>query len=267
MPELAEVEYYRRRWDAGLNQPVLQVQLRAQKRVFRGTYPRAIQHKLRGATLLSSETHGKQIVFRFSRGAWLGLHLGMSGTLRVEAADFTPGKHDHLVLGQKRQTLVFSDPRMFGRVRFYCGKAAPPWWSHLPPQVTSRAFALRWVREILKRRARTPLKTLLLMQEFFPGIGNWMADEVLWQARLDPRIGAGSLGAAESRTLWGTVSAVSRTALKTIGRDWHDPPADWLIHQRWKKSGVCPRHGTKLEHARIGGRTTAWCPRCQVTSI
>lgn len=60
-----------------------------------------------------------------------------------------------------------------------------------------------------------------------------------------------------------TTRQVARIALRTIGVDWSDPPDDWLIHQRWKKSGICPRHGTGLEHATIGGRTTAWCPRCQ----
>src|SRR5438445_8928270 len=116
MPELAEVEYFRTRWDAGLRQRIVRVLLHGEKRIFRGSDPSAIERSLRGAMLLGSETRGKQIAFRFSKGAWLGVHLGMSGKLRVEPADFSPGRHVHLVLVQKRQTLVFSDPRMFGRV-------------------------------------------------------------------------------------------------------------------------------------------------------
>ena len=263
MPELAEVEYFRTRWDEGLRQRVSQVLLHGGKRIFRGSDPRAIVRTLCGAALLGSETRGKQIAFRFSKGAWLGVHLGMSGKLRIEPANFLPEKHDHLVLMQKRQALVFSDPRMFGRVRFHCGKDAPAWWVALPPAVTSREFTPARLREILERRARAPLKALLLMQEFFPGIGNWMADEILWQARLHPRTASGSLDADARRTLWRTLRKVSRVALQTIGVDWSDPPAGWLIHRRWKKTGLCPRHGTGLEHATIGGRTTAWCPRCQ----
>ena len=263
MPELAEVEYFRTRWNAGLRQRVARVLLHEKKRIFRGSDPREIVRTLTGAMLLGSETRGKQIAFRFSKDGWLGVHLGMSGKLSVEAADYAPAKHDHLVLVQKRQVLVFSDPRMFGRVRFHRGKDAPAWWTVLPPAVTSREFTLAALRAILKRRARAPLKALLLMQEFFPGIGNWMADEILWQARLHPRKPGGSLDAEAERALWKTLRAVSRVALKTIGVDWSDPPEDLLIHQRWKKSGICPRHGTALEHATIGGRTTAWCPRCQ----
>jgi formamidopyrimidine-DNA glycosylase len=118
---------------------------------------------------------------------------------------------------------------------------------------------------ILQRRARAPLKAVLLMQEYFPGIGNWMADEILWRLGLHPRTAAGALDEKTQRALWRETRAVCRVALKTIGVDWGDPPRDWLIHVRWEKSGRCPRHRTVLERATIGGRTTAWCARCQPT--
>jgi formamidopyrimidine-DNA glycosylase len=263
MPELAEVEYFRRRWDDGIDQRVVRVELHGEKRVFRGSDPGLIEKTLRGKKLLGSETRGKQIAFQFSKCAWLGLHLGMSGKLRVEAAGFAPRKHDHLALFQKPRTLVFSDPRMFGRVRFHVGNEMPDWWTSLPSAVTSREFTVARLRQILQRRRRTPLKALLLMQEFFPGVGNWMADEALWQARLHPRIAAGALDEAAERSLWRVLRSVCRVALKTIGVDWSDPPADWLIHQRWKRTGRCPTHATRLKHATVGGRTTAWCSRCQ----
>ena len=224
MPELAEVEYFRRRWDDGIGQRVVRVDLHGKKRVFRDSDPDLIEKTLRGQKLLGSERGGKQIAFRFSKDAWLGIHLGMSGKLRVEAADFTPGKHDHLALFQKTRTLVFSDPRTFGRVRFHVGKEMPDWWANLPPAVTSREFTAARLRHILQRRRRTSLKALLLIQEFFPGVGNWMADEILWQARLHPRVAAGALDAAAARELLRVMRSVCRVALKTIGVDWSNPP-------------------------------------------
>lgn len=263
MPELAEVEYFRKQWECGIGQRIARIALNGGKRTFRDAGPERIAQVLRGAMLLGSETRGKQMAFRFSKNAWLGVHLGMTGKLHAAVADFTPGKHDHLVIFQRRRALVFSDPRMFGRIRFHEGKDAPRWWSDMPPAVLSREFTVARLREILRRRTRAPLKALLLMQEFFPGVGNWMADEILWQARLHPRALAGSLGEKPARELWKTARAICRTALKTIGEDWSDPPERWLIHHRWTKSGRCPRHRTALCHATIGGRTTAWCPRCQ----
>lgn len=263
MPELAEVEYFRRRWDDGIGQRIVRVALHSEKRVFRGSDPHLLEKTLRGRKLIESETRGKQVAFRFSGGAWLGIHLGMSGKLRLETPDFAPTKHDHLALFQKARVLIFSDPRMFGRVRFDVGKKTPDWWATLPPAVISREFTTSRLREILRRRRRTPLKALLLMQEFFPGIGNWMADEILWQARLHPRMAADALSADAVRELWRVARSVCRVALRTIGANWSDPPADWLIHQRWKKSGHCPKHAIPLNHTTVGGRTSAWCPRCQ----
>jgi formamidopyrimidine-DNA glycosylase len=264
MPELAEVEYFRRCWDDGVGERIVGVQLHGEKRVFRGSDTELIEEAFRGRKrFLSSETRGKQIAFRFSGGIWLGIHLGMSGKLRVEATGFVPGKHDHLALFQKTRTLLFSDPRTFGRVRFHVGRKIPGWWASLPPAVTSRAFTVARLRGILKRRRRTSLKALLLAQEFFPGIGNWMADEILWQAHLHPALAAGELDDTATRSLWRVIRSVCRIALKTIGANGSEPPAAWLIHQRWKKTGHCPTHGIRLKHLIIGGRTTLWCPRCQ----
>ena len=94
------------------------------------------------------------MLFRFSGGGWLGLHLGMTGALKLEKPGFTPEKHDHLVLEQKAHTLVFRDARMFGRVKFHHGKDAPDWWSSLPPALTSDEFTVAVLRGVLKRRRR-----------------------------------------------------------------------------------------------------------------
>ncbi len=84
MPELAEVEFFRTQWNCGLKQKVLSVELHETKRIFRGTNTKLLCEKIKGATLLGSKTHGKQMLFHFSGGAWLGIHLGMTGKLRAE---------------------------------------------------------------------------------------------------------------------------------------------------------------------------------------
>jgi formamidopyrimidine-DNA glycosylase len=263
MPELAEVEYFRRRWDAGVGQKILEVQINDGKRIFRGNDLASLQRLLSGAKLVGSEARGKQMLFRFSADAWLGLHLGMTGELRREAAVFQPGKHDHLVLRQPRQSLVFSDPRLFGRVLFHHGPIKPEWWSRLPPALTSREFTLDRMQAFLRRRARSPLKAVLLDQDFFIGVGNWMADEILWRAKLHPRRAAGRLSAAEERALWKTIRFVCIGALRIVAKDFSDPPPSWLFRHRWEKGGRCPKDGSELKRATIGGRTTAWCPKCQ----
>ncbi len=101
------------------------------------------------------------------------------------------------------------------------------------------------------------------MQSGFAGIGNWMADEILWRAGIAPNRKSGAIEAKERTALLRATRFVARESLRIIGHDYSDPPDSWLIHERWKASGICPRHGTELQRATIGGRTTAWCPICQ----
>ncbi|HMJ92124.1 MAG TPA: DNA-formamidopyrimidine glycosylase family protein [Candidatus Acidoferrum sp.] len=268
MPELAEVEFYRRKWDAGIGAKITGVELHAAKRVLRGVDAKTFTTKLTDAKLLGSQSHGKQMAFQFSGEAWLGIHLGMTGELRVEPATFVPQKHDHLVLFQRERALVFTDARMFGRVLFHAGPGEPDWWRDLPPEVLSREFTVGYVGERLKRHRTFPLKAALLDQATFPGIGNWMADEILWQARINPRAKAGALSAAELKELWRMTRFVTKRAVDTIAKgskrtDFGDPPKGFLFHVRWAKGGHCPRCKASLQHDTIGGRTTAWCPKCQ----
>lgn len=263
MPELAEVEYYRKQWDAGLGAKVLGVEQHADKRLFRGTDTRAMQRDLPGAKLIASEARGKQMAFQFSRGLWVAIHLGMTGKLRTELRDFTPGKHDHLVLRQQRQSLVFSDPRMFGRVLWFQGSGEPPWWSRIAPPLTSPAFTRDILHGVLQRRRRLPLKAVLLVQEHFPGVGNWMADEILWRAKLHPQRAGGDLSAAQLAAMWKEIRFVCAGAMKHVSHTFNDPPRGWFYHQRWTAGGKCPRDGATLDRGTIGGRTTAWCPECQ----
>ncbi|MGH8091923.1 MAG: Fpg/Nei family DNA glycosylase [Chthoniobacterales bacterium] len=263
MPELAEVEYFRKRWDAGIGEKILAVRLHGEKRIFRGTNVLSLEQRLVKQRLLRSAARGKQMLFVFSGDNWLGIHLGMSGNLRVEPAGFEPGKHDHLVLEQAAKALVLRDARQFGRVRFHHGKMAPDWWQGSAPEIHSPKFSKNAMNEFVRRHARAPIKAVLLLQSGFPGIGNWMADEILWRARVPPWRKAGELKTKRLAILWRTIRFVSRASLRTIGSDNMDPPKGWLLHERWRDDGKCPRHGTKLRRATSGGRTTAWCPRCQ----
>ncbi len=272
MPEFAEVEFFRKRWaQAATGQRIREVQLHPAAKIFRGANPIAIKRALTGAKLLSSEAQAKQMLFRFSGDACLGVHLGMSGELRVESADHMPLKHDHLVLRTARNTLVFSDPRMFGRVQFHRGPDAPAWWTKIAPPILSEKFSESAVAAFLKRRARAPIKAVLLMQERFPGVGNWMADEILWRAAIHPRRRAGSLKPTEVTRLWREGRRVCRLALDTIaGKGSYLPPdlnthipKSWLFWHRWEDGGRDPRTRTPLARAEIGGRTTCWSPARQ----
>lgn len=242
---------------------IVDVTLHPQARLFRRLSPRRVRQALTGSILERSEARGKQLLFVFQRGVWLGLHLGMTGKLWAAPEGFVPGRHDHLVLRQNGRALVFTDPRQFGRVQMHLGPQAPDWWTALPSAITSPEFTSRRMRAFLDRHSRLPVKAALLLQSGFPGIGNWMADEVLWRARIHPARPAGELSQAALQALWTALRFVCRGALKHVGADYSDPPQGWLFHERWGKGGRCPTHGALLRRDTVGGRTTVWCGICQ----
>lgn len=272
MPELAEVEFYRKRWhEAAVRQKITAVLTHDGKKLFRSAPARQIKQALTGSTLLRSEAAAKQMLFHFSGNSWLGIHLGMSGELFVQPSGYTPGKHDHLVLVTPRHALVFRDPRMFGKVEFTQSNTPPAWWTRIAPSILSPAFTNAVVAAFLKRRAKAPIKAVLLMQERFPGIGNWMADEILWRAAIHPAQPAGSLNAAEVKILWRECRQVCRLALRNIAGHGGKLPPDlnvnipdsWLFNHRWENGGRCPKTGVLLVREEIGGRTTCWSPARQ----
>ena len=272
MPELAEVEFFRKRWHlAAHGERVVDLRAHDKKKLMREIDYAAFRRALIGARLESSRAAAKQMLFRFGDSVWLGIHLGMSGELSVASPDHAPGKHDHLVLVTKHHALVFNDPRMFGRIDFHVGNEPPQWWSKIAPAILSKDFTVAAVAAFLQRRARSPIKAVLLMQERFPGVGNWMADEILWRAAIHPARLAGSLKPAEVRTLWRECRALCRQALDAISGRGDTLPKDlnvgiprtWLFWHRWRPGGKCPRTGRPLAHATIGGRTTCWSPARQ----
>jgi formamidopyrimidine-DNA glycosylase len=203
------------------------------------------------------------MLFQFSQGMWLGGHLGMTGELRCGPAGIPPEKHDHLVLFFKNHTLTFRDPRKFGRLRLHEGKFGPDWWTGLPPEIRSAEFTVAGLAHFLQRHRKAPLKALLLDQAGFPGIGNWMADEILWRMKLPPATPAGSLIPPQIRQLHTALRTLCKQAMETIGQTWADPPDSWLFNHRWKDGGNCPRCRGVLVREDLRGRTTCWCPGCQ----
>lgn len=280
MPELAEVEHFRRRWAVAVGERIRAVGIHRDVRVFRECDVDALVEHLPGRRFVSSQAAGKQMLFGFSGGAWLGVHLGMTGSLEfvkraattaaataaaataaIPAAAPTPAdRHEHLVLETARGRLVFRDPRLFGRVRFDLGRVAPQWWRAIPPPLASDEFTPADLSDFLERRAKSPLKAVLLMQERFPGVGNWMADEILWRAELHPARRAGGLDPGERRRLYHWLRWVCRESMRLVAPNFDDPPATWLFTHRWSDGGICPRTGHALVRETIGGRTTCWSP-------
>ena len=177
------------------------------------TDPKAIVQHLTGSQFLRSYARGKQMLFKFSCENWIGIHLGMTGELRIEPAAFLPAKHDHFLLRQTRRALVFCDARLFGRVRLHRGKDFPDWWLASGPDLLADQFNQPFVDAFLDRHGRAPIKAVILKQDGFAGVGNWMADEILWRAKITPARLAGKLRPHERHSIHEQTKFVAREAM------------------------------------------------------
>ncbi|EFN51935.1 hypothetical protein CHLNCDRAFT_9497, partial [Chlorella variabilis] len=109
---------------------------------------------------------------------------------------------------------------------------------------------------------RRAIKAVLLDQSFSAGIGNWVADEVLYQARIHPEQPAHSVPQEQVAALHRAISHVCQVACEVEADSSRFPP-DWLFHHRWGNSTPAKVGGRSIDHLTVGGRTSAFVPSLQ----
>ena len=259
MPELPEVEGARALIEAhALHRPIVAVD-DGDTYVCRPHVPGEIADALVGRTLVAARRRGKAMwCDTLGGGPALGLHLGMAGRIVVDdAAAGEPGSPAENGRGWDRFTirfadggrLVLQDKRRLGRARL------EPQVDRLGPdaaEVDRATFRAR------VGRGDAPVKARLMDQAVIAGVGNLLADEALWQARIDPRRRAGDLDGDELDRLRRAVRAATRAAVRRGGV--HTGAVIPARHH----GGRCPRCAAEMQRATIGGRTTFFCPAEQL---
>src|SRR6201996_2386731 len=264
MPELPEVESARAVIERnGLRRRIADVN-DSDTFVCRPHAPGEIRHALLGGELRSVMRQGKSMWCQtgFSSGAvTLGIHLGMSGKIVIADADGTEiDGGDYWEGGRQlgdyrwaRFTVTFDDggrlmlgdPRRLGRVRLN-----PP-VEQLGPdaqRITPAQF-----RDVLAAGTTAPVKTRIMEQRRISGIGNLLADEILWRARIHPARVASSLTSPEQSRL----IRASRDAIRTALRDGGVHTLTIIPHRH--RGGTCPRDHAPMKTGTVGGRTSWWC--------
>ena len=249
MPELPEAERARQQIDRVVGREIVAVDDR-DTYVCRPHAPGEIASALVGRRLTSAHRRGKFLWAETDDGGPdLGLHLGMAGRIAVDEPP-APNSWDRFALefaGGGRMAL--RDTRRLGRV------VIEPDYSHVGPdaaEVGRETFRAR------VGRGGIALKARLLDQGTIAGVGNLLADEALWRARLSPRRVAGELTVDELDRLRRELRAATRDAIRQGGVH-----TGRLIPHR-VRGGTCPRCGAALARDTIGGRTSYWCPREQL---
>jgi formamidopyrimidine-DNA glycosylase len=258
VPELPDVEQFRgifRRHAAG--KTVSSVW--ADPTIVRNATQGALGRALRGRRFEDPDRHGKWLIC-WTDGPALLLHFGMTGDL-IWSGD-EPRRHPH-----DRMVLAFVEG---GELRYRnMRKLGGVWLAHGPAEVAAvlgplgpdaLAVRRRQFLALLDRR-RGGVKAALMDQGLVAGVGNLIADEVLWHARVHPRRRIETLAPWERDRLYTELRKVLREAVEHY--DHIPTKRRWLWHVRGLPGAACPRCGTALARTTAGGRTTYFCPTCQ----
>jgi formamidopyrimidine-DNA glycosylase len=274
MPELPEVEHAR----SALERRAVGRRIEA---VVGGDDTRVVAEglateRLLGRSVRASRRHGKWGFLELEGGLALLYHLGMTGAWRYPDDEplalasarrdpdrSWPPRFTKLLIELSGGTrLAYTSARRLGRILVRTDPERQPPIAELGFDAYRELPSLPAFRRALEGR-RGKLKGLLLDQRFAAGTGNWIADEVLYQAGLDPRRTVNSLGPAEQKQLHGALGEVVRIAVAADARK-EALPQSWLFHHRWSKGfDARTAAGERVEYLSIAGRTTAWVPSRQ----
>ncbi|MEC7523398.1 MAG: DNA-formamidopyrimidine glycosylase family protein [Myxococcota bacterium] len=273
MPELAEVEHARRILEAAcVGERIEAIEVDADDIVIED---RAALLRLRGREVREARRRGKYLWLELDEGPHPIFHLGMTGALRrrgdeplklassAKEVDRTwPPRFTKVRLVMSSGELVYTNKRRLGRVLLRDAPATDAPIGALGFDPWTDMPSLERFRGLLERR-RGLLKGLLLNQKFAAGVGNWVADEVLFQSGIDPRRRIDGLKGPEIERLHAALRDVVRLAVEADARAERFP-AEWLFHRRWGKDpDARTADGHVVEFIEVAGRTTAWVPTKQ----
>jgi len=220
-----------------------------------------LRRTLEGRRFAEPVRHGKWLLAPVDgTGCTLLLHFGMTGRLLCCSDSDPLGAHDRVVFaltGGRR--LHYRDQRKLKGLWLYDEAGVDRLLAEQGPDAAE--LSLDAFREALAGR-RGGLKSALTDQSVLAGLGNLLADEILWRARLHPGRRTDRLDDAELRRLHG---ALRDTLRESVRAECVPPYPSWLTGQRDRppSEAACPRCGGPLRRKRVAGRGTVWCPACQ----
>lgn len=224
---------------------------------------------LSGQTVKEIARRAKRIMFTLEGGGRFYVHLGMTGRLVLSSPKDLPPPHTHLRLDLDNGSEIrFTDPRRFGGV----------WWlgtNYEKDDMGPEPLTMR-PAQLAKQLARTTraIKNALLDQRVLAGLGNIYVDESLFAAGIHPLTPANTLTPDQVARLNRCIKTTLRRALRHRGstlRDYRDaeglPGNFQSLHRVYDRKGEpCRACRTPIERVVLGGRSTHFCPKCQVNS-
>ncbi|KAH9907407.1 formamidopyrimidine-DNA glycosylase [Xylariomycetidae sp. FL2044] len=270
-----------------------------------GTSGPAFQKALAGKTVVGAGSQGKYFWLVLDTPPHPVMHLGMTGWVHIRGEQTAYTRYAERAKGEDKEQwppkywrfhletasssnisssssrsgsgddpkveVAFTDARRFGRVRLVdcpgdeIRKYSPLVENGPDPVVDRDVFTEDYLRRKMRGR-HVPIKALLLDQAMISGIGNWVGDEIMYQARLHPEQYSDDFDDADVAALYRAVCYVCDTAVAKLA-DSDQFPKDWLFNHRWgkgkKDAATTLPTGEKITFLTVGGRTSCVVPSVQ----
>ncbi|GAM82117.1 hypothetical protein ANO11243_000960 [Dothideomycetidae sp. 11243] len=246
-----------------------------------GTSASAFKKAMDGKTILDARQQGKYFWLVADSPPHPVMHLGMTGWVKFSNDDSgaykAPKKEESewpprfwkFVFqteskGGEDCEIAFVDARRLGRIRLVdvpgdqLRNTTPLKENGPDPVIDKEVLTVEWLTNKMRSK-KVPIKSLLLDQSNISGVGNWVADEVLYQARLHPEQYSNTFSDEQVQTLHDSLMDVCGTACRVLA-DSDQFPSTWLMKHRWnkgKKDGNVLPNGEKITHITVGNRTSA----------
>jgi formamidopyrimidine-DNA glycosylase len=266
MPELPEVETTVRYLRERISDQTIVGSRILWPRTIATHSPKSFSQTLSGLSISKVSRRGKyiEITLGSTRPLHLFIHLRMSGSLDVIAANNEIDTHDRVVLYLGNgKSLRFNDTRKFGRI--YLCNNTDLISQKLGVEPLSKDFSPA-VLFGLTRAKKARLKGLLLDQSVIAGLGNIYVDESLWKAKIHPCTPACAISLKQCQALHEAITSTLSEAIELAGTDFGDGVVQDGMYSPLVygcENKPCKRCRTEIQKTRVQQRGTHFCPRCQ----
>lgn len=275
MPELPEVETTRRGLIAVVKNATIE-RITVHRRDLRMPIPNSLEKELTGARITDITRRSKYLLFHVQRNQKkpkvMLVHLGMSGSVRLEKTGFNHKTHDHVIWDMGAHTqMVFHDPRRFGIITLLLPDeiATHLLLRHLGPEPLTKDFSAAYVRCALASK-KAPIKTVLMDNTFVVGVGNIYASESLFACGVHPETPAfllkkkvPELVRAIKKTLKSAIDSGGSTLRDYVQSTGSTGYFQHSFHVYGRAGESCLLCAQPIQHAVHAGRATYWCNQCQ----
>jgi formamidopyrimidine-DNA glycosylase len=267
MPELPEVEAVRRQLDRVMRRASF-ARVTLRRPDLRQPFPNRFAARLRGQTVRRLTRRGKYLLVDLSSDETLVMHLGMSGSFRIDGSRADADPHDHVVFVMSSGAVVtFNDPRRFGMMDLVASARLPehPTLGTLGPEPLSGEFNGTTLASVCAHK-KAALKVALLDQRVVAGLGNIYASEALYLARLSPSQPAGTIAYMNGLprpSAHRLAAAIKRVLCRAVERESGYRGSRFRVYDREGEACLTRQCAGIIVRIDQAGRSTFFCPVCQ----